>query len=43
MQLLLIPPSIIEKIEKYGKSFQKLTMDTVKGFFQDGKKSKFNI
>ena len=38
-----IPPSIILKIEKFGKSFQKLTTDTVKGFLKDSKKSKFKI
>jgi transaldolase len=38
-----VPPLIIEKIEKFGKSFQKLTTDTVKGFLIDAKKSKFKI
>ena len=41
--IITIPPSIIEKIEKFGKSFQKLTTDTVKGFLVDTKKSKFKI
>ena len=41
--IITVPPSIIEKIEKFGKSFQKLTTDTVKGFLIDSKKSKFNI
>ena len=41
--LITVPPSIIEKIEKFGKSFQKLTTDTVKGFLIDSKKSKFNM
>ena len=41
--IITVPPSIIEKIEKFGKSFQKLTTDTVKGFLSDSKKSKFNI
>ena len=36
-------PAIIEKIEKFGKSFKKLTVDTVKGFLSDTKKSKFKI
>ena len=31
-QIITVPPLIIEKIEKFGKSFQKLTTDTVKGF-----------
>ena len=41
--IITAPPSIIEKIEKFGKSFQKLTTDTVKGFLQDSKKSKFKL
>jgi len=41
--IITIPPLIIEKIERFGKSFQKLTTDTVKGFLDDSKKSKFNI
>ena len=41
--IITIPPSIIEKIEKFGKSFEKLTIDTVKGFLIDSKKSKFKI
>ena len=42
-QIITAPPSIIEKIEKFGKTFQKLTKDTVKGFLLDTKKSKFKI
>ena len=41
--LITVPPSIIEKIEKFGKSFEQLTKDTVKGFLKDSKKSKFQI
>ena len=41
--IITIPPSIIEKIEKFGKSFQNLTTDTVKGFLFDSKKSRFKI
>ena len=41
--IITIPPSIIEKIEKFGKSFNKLATDTVKGFLFDSKKSKFKI
>ena len=41
--LITVPPSIIEKIEKFGKSFQKLTTDTVKGFLKDTRKSKFKL
>jgi transaldolase len=41
--IITVPPSIIEKIEKFGKTFQKLTVDTVKGFLIDTKKSKFYL
>ena len=41
--IITIPPAIIEKIEVFGKSFQKLTTDTVKGFLLDSRKSKFKI
>ena len=41
--LITIPPSIINKIENFGKSFEKLTKDTVFGFLKDSKKSKFKI
>ncbi len=42
-QIITIPPSIIEKIENFGKTFQQLTIETVSGFLKDSKKSKFNI
>ena len=41
--IITIPPSIIEKIEKFGKNFLLLTNETVKGFLIDSKKSKFKI
>ena len=41
--IITVPPSIIEKIEKFGKSFQDLTKDTVKGFLIDTKKSMFKL
>ena len=41
--IITTPPSIIEKIEKFGKTFKKLTTDTVKGFLEDSKKSSFKI
>ena len=41
--IITIPPSIIEKIEKFGKSFEKLTTETVKAFLVDSRKSKFKI
>jgi len=42
-QIITIPPSIISKIENFGKSFKNLTLETVKTFFLDSKKSKFKI
>ena len=42
-QIITVPPNIIEKIEKFGKSFRKLTLDTVKGFLVDAKKSNFRL
>ena len=41
--IITIPPSIISKIEKFGKTFKRLTNDTVKAFLIDSKKSKFKI
>ena len=42
-QIITIPPNIIEKIQKFGKSFNQLTVETVKTFLEDSKKSKFKI
>ena len=41
--IITIPPSIISKIEKFGKTFESLTRDTVKAFLADSKKSRFKI
>jgi len=41
--IITVPPSIITKIEKFGKTLFGLTIDTVKGFLLDSKKSKFTI
>ena len=41
--LITIPPSIIDKIKKFGKTFNQLTIETVKGFLKDSRKSKFRI
>ena len=41
--IVTVPPSIIEKIESFGKSFDLLTKETVKAFLIDSKKSKFQI
>ena len=41
--IITVPPKIIEKIEKFGKSLSKLSIETVKGFLKDSRKSKFKI
>jgi len=41
--IITVPPKIIEKIEKFGKSFSQLSIETVKGFLTDSRKSKFKI
>ena len=41
--IITVPPSIISKIEKFGKSYNKLTLETVRGFLIDSKRSKFKI
>ena len=35
--IITVPPMIINKIEKFGKTFKKLTRDTVKGFYDDSR------
>ena len=41
--IITTPPSIIEKIENFGKTFDQLTKETVKNFLIDSKKSKFRL
>ena len=41
--IITIPPNIIEKIQKFGKSFDQLTQETVKKFLIDSRKSNFKI
>ena len=41
--IITIPPALIEKIEGFGKSFNQLTVETVKTFLFDSKKSNFKI
>ena len=41
--IITVPPNIIEKIEKFGKTYEQLTKETVKTFLLDSKKSKFRI
>ena len=38
-----MPPKIIQKIENFRNNPRKLTIDTVKGFLIDSKKSKFKV
>tara|TARA_B100000686_G_C16550919_1_gene842486 strand:+ start:108 stop:806 length:699 start_codon:yes stop_codon:yes gene_type:complete len=41
--IITMPPTIISKISKFGKSYQQLTLDTVKKFLEDSRESKFKI
>ena len=41
--IITVPPPTIEKIEKFGKTFEQLTQETVKAFLVDSKKAKFKI
>jgi len=41
--IITSPPSIINKIENFGKTFDQLTKETVKAFLIDSQKSKFKI
>tara|TARA_B100000686_G_C16577893_1_gene856512 strand:- start:47 stop:745 length:699 start_codon:yes stop_codon:yes gene_type:complete len=41
--IITMPPSIIGKILKFGKSYQQLTLDTVKKFLEDSRDSNFKI
>ena len=41
--IITMPPKIINQITTFGKSFSQLTLETVKGFLNDSKKSKFKL
>ena len=41
--IITVPPATIEKIENFGKSFDKLTKETVKAFYSDAKSAGFKI
>ncbi|MDA8764390.1 transaldolase [Candidatus Pelagibacter bacterium] len=41
--IITMPPKVINQINSFGKSFQSMTIDTVKGFLEDSKKSKFKL
>ena len=38
-----MPPKIINQISGFGKSFKSMTLDTVNGFLNDSKKSRFKL
>ena len=41
--IITMPPAIIQKILKFGKSYEQLTLDTVQKFLRDSRDSKFKI
>ena len=41
--IITMPPKIINQIVSFGKSFNSMSIDTVKGFLKDSKKSNFRI
>ena len=41
--IITMPEKIINQIDAFGKSSKLMTLDTVKGFLSDSKKSKFNL
>ena len=42
-QIITMPPTIIEKVLKFGKSLDQLSLETVKKFLKDSKESNFKI
>ena len=41
--VITMPPKVINQINGFGKSFKSMTIDTVKGFLRDSKKSRFSL
>jgi transaldolase len=41
--IITMPPKVINQISKFGRSSKLMTLDTVKGFLSDSKKSGFKI
>ena len=41
--IITMPPKVINQISTFGKSYKAMTLDTVKGFLSDSKKSKFSL
>ena len=41
--IITMPPKVINQIAGFGKSYKSMTLDTVKGFLIDSKKSRFSL
>jgi len=41
--IITMPPKVINQINRFGKSFKSMTLDTVKGFLTDSNKSRFSL
>ena len=41
--IITMPPKVINQISGFGKSFNAMTIETVRGFLKDSRKSKFKI
>ena len=41
--IITMPPKVIKQISNFGKSFKSMSIDTVIGFLNDSRKSKFKI
>ena len=41
--IITMPPKVINQTKGFGKSFKSMTLDTVRGFLIDSKKSNFSL
>ena len=41
--IITMPPKVVNQINGFGKSFKSMTLDTVKSFLVDSKKSRFSL
>ena len=41
--IITMPPKVVNQINSFGKSFKSMTLDTVKSFLIDSKKSRFSL
>ena len=41
--IITMPPKVVNQINSFGKSFRSMTLDTVKSFLVDSKKSRFSL